>query len=164
MPSNAPTYEGNCLCGHVRIQVEGSPIKAGYCHCRTCRTWHAAPINAYSVWPNKAVRITQGEDLIANYQSRNSNRHWCRHCGSGLMNLIRNERTVVYAMVLAESGYVHEADCHINCAEAVLDLQDGIPKYVGEPDSEPMEEPLQTRMRPRRSQNARRIGNPNSGA
>ena len=52
------------------------------------------------------------------------------------MNRIRNERTVVYAMVLAESGYVHEADCHINCDEAVLDLQDGIPKYVGWPDSD----------------------------
>ncbi len=79
-----------------------------------------------------------------------------------LMNLIRNERMVVYAMVLAEPGYVHEADCHIKCAEAVLDLQDGIPQYVEGPDSEPMEEPLQTRVRPRRSQNARRIGNPNS--
>ena len=54
---------------------------------------------------------------------------------------------MVYAMVLAESGYVHEADCHINCDEAVLDLQDGIPKYMGWPDSELMEEPLQTRMR-----------------
>ena len=50
-------------------------------------------------------------------------------------------------MVLAKSGYVHEASCHINCDEAVLDLQDGIPKYVGWPESELMEEPLQTRMR-----------------
>jgi hypothetical protein len=64
------------------------------------------------------------------------------------MNRLGNERTVVYAMVLAESGYIHEASYHINCDEAVLDLHDGIPKYMGWRDSETAEEPLQTQMRP----------------
>ena len=64
------------------------------------------------------------------------------------MNGLPNEQTVVYAMVLAASGYAHQANYHIHCDEAVLDLQDGIPKYMGWPDSEPMEEPPQTRMRP----------------
>ena len=51
------------------------PLACGYCHCKNCRTWHAAPLNAWTVWPNEAVRIEQGEELIANYQSRRSNRH-----------------------------------------------------------------------------------------
>ncbi|MDP6041612.1 MAG: GFA family protein [Candidatus Latescibacteria bacterium] len=148
MSSNPAKYEGSCLCGQVKVQVEGPPLQAAYCHCKTCRTWHAAPINALSIWPNEAVSVTQGEELIENYQSGISNRHWCRHCGSGLMNRLGNERTVVYAMVLAESGYIHEASYHINCDEAVLDLHDGIPKYMGWRDSETAEEPLQTQMRP----------------
>ena len=148
MSSDAVQYEGNCLCGQVKIQVEGPPLRGGYCHCENCRTWHAAPLNAWAVWPNEAVRIEQGEERIANYQSRRSNRQWCRHCGSGLMNRLANEQTVVYAMVLAASGYAHQASYHIHCDEAVLDLQDGIPKYMGWPNSEPMEEPPQTRMRP----------------
>ena len=147
MSSDAVQYEGRCLCGQVRIQVEGAPARAGYCHCKTCRSWHAAPINAVAIWPNQAVRVTQGEALIANYQSGSSNRHWCRHCGSGLMNRLGNDHTAVYAMVLSESGYVHEARYHIHCDEAVLDLHDGIPKFMGWRDSEPMEEPQQTGMR-----------------
>ena len=147
MLSDAVQYEGSCLCGQVRIQVEGAPVRAGYCHCKTCRSWHAAPINAVAIWPNQAVRVTQGEALIANYQSGSSNRHWCRHCGSGLMNRLGNDHTAVYVMVLSESGYVHEARYHIHCDEAVLDLHDGIPKFMGWRDSEPMEEPQQTGMR-----------------
>lgn len=147
MLSDAVQYKESCLCGQVRIQVEGAPVRAGDCHCKTCRSWHAAPINAVAIWPNQAVRVTQGEALIANYQSESSNRHWCRHCGSGLMNRLGNDHTAVYAMVLSESGYVHEARYHIHCDEAVLDLHDGIPKFMGWRDSEPMEEPQQTGMR-----------------
>ena len=42
-------------------------------------------------------------------------------------------RTVVYAMVLANSGYVHQASCHIHCDESVFDMRDGLPKYVDYP-------------------------------
>lgn len=147
MSSDAVQYEGSCLCGQVVIQVEGPPARAGYCHCKTCRTWHAAPVNAVAVWLNQAVRVTQGQAVLANYQNESSNRHWCRHCGSGLMNRLGNDYTAVYAMVLSESGYVHEASYHIHCDEAVLDLHDGIPKFMGWRDSELMEEPQQTGMR-----------------
>lgn len=157
MSSNAK-YEGSCLCGQIKVQVEGPPIRAGYCHCKTCRTWHAAPINAVAVWPNEAVRVLQGEALMANYQSGISNRHWCRECGSGLMNRLnlqgsaspqdQAEFTVVYAALLTDSGFVHDGSYHIHCDEAMLDLHDGIPKFMGWRDSELMEEPQQTGMRP----------------
>jgi len=44
LSSNSANYEGSCLCGQVEIQVEGPPSQAGYCHCKTCRTWHACPV------------------------------------------------------------------------------------------------------------------------
>lgn len=148
MPPSFVTYEGSCLCGQIKIRVAGPPVSAGFCHCKNCRTWHAAPVNAYATWPDEAVHITEGEELLDNYQDRRSNRHWCRHFGSRLLNRLAKDRTVVYAMVLAASGYVHEASCHIHCDEAVLDLQDGIPKYNGWPNSDPIGEPRRTRMRP----------------
>ncbi len=110
MSSNPVKYEGSCLCGQVKIQVEGPPMRAAYCHCKTCRTWHAAPINAWAFWPNEAVRVAQGEGLIKNYKSDSarSNRHWCGNCGSGLMNRLP-KGTVVYAAVLT------------NCASSLKD-------------------------------------------
>ena len=152
MSTNPEVYEGGCLCGGVKLKVVGPPVGAGLCHCESCRKWHAAPVNAYSVWPNEAVRVTQGEELLANYQSEKSNRHWCRHCGTGLMNRLSNEVTVVYAMVLVGSGYVPQPSCHIYCEETVFDIQDGLPKYFDLPaelggTGKMVEEPLRTGMR-----------------
>jgi len=134
------------------VSVVGPPVAAGICHCETCRTWHAAPLNAYAVWLNKDITVTKGEGLLVNYQSERSNRHWCRHCGSGIMNRLNDEVSVVYAMVLAGSGYVHKPSRHIYCEETVFDVQDGVPKYFDLPSElggsgKVVEEPLRTGMR-----------------
>jgi hypothetical protein len=78
-------YEGSCLCGGVNVKVNGPPVAAGLCHCEDCRTWHAAPVNAFATWPSDAVSVTQGEGLLSNYESGHGNQHWCRACGSGVM-------------------------------------------------------------------------------
>ena len=44
-----------------------------------------------------------------------------------------NRRTVVYAVVLAASGFCHRAEFRILCDESVLDMPDGFPKYVDVP-------------------------------
>lgn len=61
---------------------------------------------------------------------------------------IDEDVTVVYAALLTGSGFVHEGSFHIHCDEAMLDLHDGVPKFMEWRGSEPMEEPQQTRMRP----------------
>jgi hypothetical protein len=43
-------YEGSCFCGEVQLTVTGEPVAAGYCHCASCRSWAAAPVNAFSLW------------------------------------------------------------------------------------------------------------------
>ena len=129
MEMNSPSYEGACLCGGVKLEVSGQPGNAGFCHCESCRLWHAAPINAWALWKNEYVKIVQGEDLLDGFDTGTSHRFWCRRCGSGILNRKPNGRTVVYAAILAKSGYVHEAICHIHCQESVFEVQVGLPKY-----------------------------------
>ena len=133
MSTNPEVYAGTCLCGSVKVKVVGQPVGAGLCHCDSCRTWHAAPINAWAIWQGDAVTVTQGEDLLEAYDTGTSMRHWCRQCGTGVLNRKPNGMTVVYAMVLAESSYVHQPSCHIYYEETVFDIQDGLPKYVDLP-------------------------------
>ena len=145
-------YGGGCLCGRVEVRVAGAPAVAGFCHCASCRTWHAAPVNAWASWPAAAVEIVRGADALESFAHGHSLRHWCRHCGTGVMNRL-GDWTVVYAMVLANSGYVHQASCHIHCDESVFDLQDGLPKYVDYPaewggSGKTVPEPARTGMRP----------------
>jgi hypothetical protein len=62
-----PSYDGGCFCGAVRFTVTGKPEAMGYCHCSSCRSWAAAPVNAFSLWRPERVKITRGAETVATY-------------------------------------------------------------------------------------------------
>ena len=138
METDNRKYEGTCFCGKVKIQVKGTAAAAGYCHCHSCRKWHGAPINAWTIWPDDAVEITQGQDLIHTFNMQGkdgpSTRLSCKTCGAAVANQKpQSSMTVVYAMTLAESDYSFEPALHIWYAERVLDIADTLPKFVDLP-------------------------------
>src|SRR5882762_4219185 len=57
-------YKGSCFCGAVEFTVSGEPAAMGYCHCESCRHWSAGPVNAFSLWPPEAVKVTKGANNI----------------------------------------------------------------------------------------------------
>jgi len=65
--SKGTVYQGSCFCGAIRFTVTGEPAAMGYCHCESCRTWSAAPVNAFTLWKPDAVQITQGAENIRTY-------------------------------------------------------------------------------------------------
>ena len=62
-----PSYKGNCFCGAVQLTVTGEPAGMGYCHCTSCRTWSAGPVNAFSLWKSDSVKLTKGADNLGSY-------------------------------------------------------------------------------------------------
>lgn len=122
------SYAGSCFCGAVQFTVTGEPAAAGYCHCESCRTWSAGPINAFSLWPPEALKLTQGASEIGSYsKTPNSVRKWCKKCGGHLFtehpawNL-----TDVYAAVIP--GFPYKPGVHVNYQETKLRIKDGLPK------------------------------------
>jgi hypothetical protein len=80
------SHFGSCLCGAVKLEVTGSPAAMGYCHCRSCRSWSAGPVNAFSLWKPEDVRITSGADNVATFEkTKLSQRQYCKKCGGHLM-------------------------------------------------------------------------------
>ncbi|MEO3386710.1 GFA family protein [Mesorhizobium sp. CAU 1741] len=68
-------HEGGCLCGAVRYEVRGAPVRSGLCHCLDCRKTSGSLYAAFAVW--KADDFSsRGE--IAVY----GNRGFCPRCGS----------------------------------------------------------------------------------
>jgi len=65
--SNDKSYRGSCFCGAVELRVSGEPAAMGYCHCASCRSWSAGPVNAFSLWKPDAVRVTKGAGGIGTY-------------------------------------------------------------------------------------------------
>ena len=119
---------GNCFCGAVEIEVSGAPEAMGYCHCRSCRSWSGGPVNAFSLWKPEAVRITMGEqDVVTFTKTPLSERKYCRKCGGHLMNNHPPLKMIdVFAATLPTLPF--SPAVHVNYAETVLPMRDGLPK------------------------------------
>jgi len=122
------TYKGECFCGAVQIEATGEPAAMGYCHCRSCRSWSGGPVNAFSLWPPEAVRVVKGTEHLANFaKTPMSQRQYCARCGGHLMaghpplNLVD-----VFAATLPDLPF--QPAVHVNYAESVLPMRDGLPK------------------------------------
>ena len=126
--SSANEYKGRCFCGAVELRVEGEPAAMGYCHCASCRQWSASPLNAFTLWPPSAVTITRGADQLSSYsKTPNSIRKWCKACGGHLLTEHPGfGLTDVYAATIPDLPF--KSMLHVNYAETVLRMHDGLPK------------------------------------
>ena len=124
----ATTYKGECFCGAVKIEVTGAPETMGYCHCRSCRSWSGGPVNAFTLWKPDAVRVTAGAENIATFKKTDvSHRQYCKKCGGHLMTKHPGLGMVdVFAATLPTLKF--SPAVHVNYAETVLPMRDGLPK------------------------------------
>jgi hypothetical protein len=126
--SNDKVYKGSCFCGAVELTVTGEPVAMGYCHCSSCRSWSAGPVNAFTLWPPSAVQVTKGADQILTYnKTPKSSRKWCKTCGGNIMSEHPGFGLVdVYAATIPDLPF--KPALHVNYGEAVLKIKDGLPK------------------------------------
>jgi hypothetical protein len=123
------TFQGQCFCGAIHIEVTGEPQVMGYCHCSSCRSWAAAPVNAFTLWKPEAVRVTAGAEHVGMYQKTPvSQRQYCKRCGGHLMNNHPPLGLIdVYAATIPALAF--KPGVHVNYAETVLPMRDGLPKF-----------------------------------
>ena len=122
------SHKGSCFCGAVELTVTGEPVAAGFCHCSSCRSWSASPVNAFSLWKPEAVKITKGEDKIGVYnKTEKSYRKFCKSCGGHLLT-DHPLWGLVDVYVATIPGYRYEPQLHVNYQETVLRIMDGLPK------------------------------------
>lgn len=122
------THRGSCFCGAVGIEVTGEPEEAGYCHCSSCRSYSGGPVSAFTLWKAANVRITRGETSLGGFNKTGlSNRRFCTECGGHVMTEHPTlGYTDVYAALLPTLPF--KPAVHLNYAEAVLPIKDGLPK------------------------------------
>ena len=122
------SHPGTCFCGAVEIRVTGQPNAMGYCHCRSCRSWSAGPVNAFTLWPPEAVEVVRGAEHVQRFVKTDmSHRMYCGKCGGHLMTEHPPlQMTDVYAATIPTLPFVPQV--HVNYAETVLRMRDGLPK------------------------------------
>ena len=126
-------HQGKCFCGAVQFTVTGEPEAMGYCHCESCRSWSAGPVNAFTLWKPAAVKVTKGADKIGTFnKTPQSFRKWCTVCGGHIytdhpgMGL-----TDVYAASIPTLEF--RPGIHVNYQETKLRMHDGLPKMKDVP-------------------------------
>ena len=122
------THKGSCFCGAVTVEVTGSPEAMGYCHCSSCRSWSAGPVNAFTLWNPDDVHVTKGSEHIGTYaKSPQSERSWCEKCGGHLFTRHPSWNLIdVYAATIP--SFAFKPALHVHYQESVLPIRDGLPK------------------------------------
>ena len=124
----ADSYSGTCFCGAVAVEVTGAPEGMGYCHCSSCRSWSAGPVNAFTLWKPDAVKVTKGAEHLGTFtKNPSSERQYCTVCGGHVMTNHPGMGLVdVYAATIPTLKF--EPGVHVNYGETVLRIKDGLPK------------------------------------
>jgi hypothetical protein len=131
--SDSKRYKGACFCGAVEVTATGEPAAMGYCHCDSCRHWSAGPVNAFTLWPPAAVKVTKGEANVGSFaRTPKSIRKWCKTCGGHLLTEHpAMGLTDVYAAILPQLSF--KPGLHVFYEETVLHIHDGLPKQKDVP-------------------------------
>jgi len=126
-------HKGECFCGSVQITVSGEPAGMGYCHCRSCRSWSAGPVNAFTLWKPEDVKVTRGAEFIDTFnKTPGSSRKWCKKCGGHLFTDHPGMRLIdVYAATIPDLPF--KPGIHVHYGETVLRIKDGLPKMKDMP-------------------------------
>lgn len=122
------THKGECFCGAVAIEASGAPLEMGYCHCASCRAYSGAPVSTFTIWKPEQVRVTRGAELLGRYNKGPiSHRRFCTKCGGHVMV---DHPTLGLADIHAATlpTLAFKPTAHLNYAEAVLPMKDGLPK------------------------------------
>jgi hypothetical protein len=126
-------HSSSCFCGEVTFTVTGTPQAQGFCHCQSCRSWSAGPVNAFVLWKPESLEITQGASSIGTFnKTPGSSRKWCTRCGGHLFTDHPGFGLVdIYAAMLPSLKF--EPTLHVHYQERVLPIKDGLPKFKDMP-------------------------------
>lgn len=121
-------HSGGCFCGIVAIEVTGAPLEMGYCHCNSCRSYSGGPLVAFTLWAADNVKVTKGAKFLGRFNKTGmSDRLFCTKCGGHVMtDHPEMGLTDVYAAAIPTLPF--NPSIHLNYAEAVLLIKDGLPK------------------------------------
>ena len=80
-------FSGGCLCGAIRYEVTGEPVRMAICHCDDCRKATGAAFTT-NIFVNEAdLRITQGMPKQYRHPTDSGStmtKEFCPDCGSQL--------------------------------------------------------------------------------
>ena len=77
-------HAGGCMCGAVRYETEGPPVRVTVCHCRWCQVATGAGFMIEPIFRLECFRVTKGTLALYHHRSAGSGKmigvHFCAAC------------------------------------------------------------------------------------
>ena len=83
-------HTGGCLCGMIRYEVTGDPIRAAHCHCDDCRRATGASFATNVFFREVDVKVIQGKVAQFEHTADSGNimtKQFCANCGSQIFGI-----------------------------------------------------------------------------
>lgn len=83
---------GECFCGSIKYQIDGSLKDARSCHCSRCRKAFSSQASAYALVEPQDFKWLKGSELLTSYESQQGfGLQFCSQCGSTLCGIQNGE-------------------------------------------------------------------------
>lgn len=112
---SAKTYEGSCLCGGVKFEIDGRFESFYLCHCRYCQkdtgSAHAANLFAGGA----KLKWLSGEELVRTFllPSTRHAKSFCEVCGSALPKYQSDGKTLAVPAGSLDTSIAMRPTAHI---------------------------------------------------
>ena len=78
-------YQGSCLCGAVKYEIDGELGPGAFCHCSRCRKANGSVFAANASVAESAFKLQQGAEALKTFSTpAGVHRVFCSVCGSPL--------------------------------------------------------------------------------
>ncbi|KAF2104148.1 hypothetical protein NA57DRAFT_70361 [Rhizodiscina lignyota] len=108
--SSPAVYSASCLCGAIKLSLEGEPSVQGACHCNNCQKVSGAACSTNAMFPLAGLKIVSGEPKVYTVTNTGSGKpvqlNFCGTCSSPLWTYSerRPDRAIIKTGVLDDAG------------------------------------------------------------
>ena len=123
---------GRCLCGDIRYEYRGEPVKILHCHCESCRRHTSSPVTTAVCVAREGFRYTKGTP-VSYESSPGVIRTHCGRCGSPMTyESTRNPNQVDIFICTLDDSTAVAPTYHVHVEEQLpwFEVADATPRYA----------------------------------
>ena len=124
------TTTGSCLCGAVKMEARGEPLRVMHCHCPSCRKATGAAFATFVDYTSDSVTFS-GTGMKMYTSSPGVTRRFCGDCGSTISYQGDNwpdEINISLGFFDNPEVFTPQSHCYVKTALPWLHMDDGLPK------------------------------------
>lgn len=85
-------YKASCLCGKIKIEINGAISDIIHCHCSRCRKTSGSAYATNGYLLKSEFLVANGKNHLKHYQStQHIRKYFCEHCASPLYSENSND-------------------------------------------------------------------------